>query len=49
MGNFPFGKRRVVRGRHTTNAMELVRFLMFHTAGGAAVSYAGPDRTETLP
>ncbi|BBC93932.1 hypothetical protein SRO_2756 [Streptomyces rochei] len=60
VGNSPCGKRRVVRGRHTTNAMELVLFLMFRTSptalkvwevppGGAAGSYAGPDRTETLP
>ncbi|MBA9047853.1 hypothetical protein BJ996_004584 [Streptomyces phaeogriseichromatogenes] len=39
MGNSPCGKRRVVRGRHTTNAMELVLSLMFRTSPTASKAW----------
>jgi hypothetical protein len=40
----------MVLGRHTTAAMELKLVVLWcRTAGGTGVSYAGPDRNETLP
>ncbi|KUN26087.1 hypothetical protein AQJ23_12905, partial [Streptomyces antibioticus] len=49
-GQLPCGRRRVVLGRHTTSTMELKLVLLWcRTAGGTGVSYAGPDRSETLP
>ncbi|GAB2818729.1 hypothetical protein GCM10027073_57490 [Streptomyces chlorus] len=53
-GTGPVGNSRTgaPRGARATydNAMELMLVLMWRpTAGGKAVSYAGPDRSETLP